>query len=110
MNSHFNFEGFQSQNSSHIENYDEFAQRLENNPESVTDSDILSKFDSEQLECIRGIQDNPTWNELDLEGKYEAIKERISNFCHGTAIGRYWSNPQHFCPMVACIVRNIHKI
>lgn len=110
MTNGLNMEGIVQQSHSPFEAFEDFAQRLENNPEGISDAEILSKFDDNQLEYINSVQENPVWNEMNINEKIEHVKNAVSKFCHNTEIGKFWSNPSHWVPMVNCLIRNMPRI
>ena len=103
-------EDFLQLGSNALENVDDFARRLETNPENILDNEILAKFDENQLEYINSIQENPLWTEMTITEKIASVKEAVGKFCHNTEIGKYWSNPSHWTPIVHCLIKCMSRI
>ena len=97
--SSFNTEGLLSQGRNQFESMEDFCHRLEEN--NVSDEEILSKFDENQLDYIQDLKESPDWQELSQENCLERIKDAVSKFCHNTEIGRYWIQEKHWKPMAA---------
>lgn len=105
-----NVEGFASQSFNNMEEFDDFGKRLESNSENISDNEILSKFDDNQLDYINSIQENPSWHDMGATEKIEYVKNAVDKFCHNTEIGRYWSKPAHWHPIVQCLIKHMPKI
>lgn len=105
-----NMEEVNLQDISRFEMSDNLEYRLETNPESVSDNEILSKFDDNQLDYINSIQENPSWQDMSISEKIDYVKSRVGKFCQNTEIGRYWSQPVHWQPIVHCLIRNMSKL
>lgn len=104
----FNMEGMGQQSFNPFDALEDFGQRLENNPERVSDAEILSKFDDNQLDYINNLQENPSWSDMNAGERIEYVKDAVEKFCHNTDIGRYWTN--HWKPIVHCLINNMPKI
>ena len=103
-----NYENIADMGSQPFESFDNFIERLETHPEAVSDSEILSRFDENQLEYINSLQENPTWGEMTMEQRYEHVKNSVGKFLHNTELGRYWGD--HWKPFVACLVKSMPRI
>jgi len=105
-----NMNHFESLSNSQFEALDSFTERLETNPESVSDSEILSKFDDNQLNYIGSIQENPSWAEMSVPEKFDYVNDSIGKFCQDTYLDKLWKKPSLCHPIVHCIVRNMSKL
>lgn len=104
----FNTEGLSSQDWNRFDSMEDFCSRLENH--AVSDEEILSKFDDNQKDYIRDLQESPDWQEMDEESRLNRIFEAVKKFCHNTEVGRYWSKKGHWMPMAMGLLRNISTL
>lgn len=101
----FNTEGLSTQGMSKFESMEDFCNRLENN--QVSDEEILSKFDDNQLDYIQDLTESPDWQELNEESRLDKVYEAVKKFCHNTEVGRYWNKKEHWMPMVGVLLKHI---
>lgn len=103
----YNTEGISTE-VNQFESMEDFRSRLENN--KVSDEEILSKFDENQLDYIQDLQESPDWQELDEKSRLDNIFEAVKKFCHNTEVGRYWSKQEHWKPMAMGLLRYISTL
>lgn len=104
----FNTEGLSGLGMNRLESMEDFCSRLENN--KVSDEEILSKFDENQLDYIQDLQESPNWKELNEESRLNRIYEAVKKFCHNTEVSRYWSKKEHWTPMAMGLLRYISTL
>lgn len=106
----YNFlsEGLNGQLMNPFESMEDFCNRLENH--QVSDEEILSKFDDNQKDYIRDLQESPDWQELNEDSRLNRIYEAVKKFCHNTEVGRYWSKKEHWMPMAMGLLRYISTL
>lgn len=76
--------------------------------EDLTEEEALHHFDEPQLDYINELQENPSWNELSIDERIEAIKNRIAKFCSNTGISKTWENPEHALRYSAYLLKRMH--
>lgn len=104
----FNTEGLSGLGMNQFESMEDFCSRLENN--KVSNEEILSKFDENQLDYIQDLKESPDWQELNEESRLNRIYEAVKKFCHNTEVGRYWGKKEHWMPMAMGLLRYISTL
>ncbi len=104
----FNAEGLNGFARNQFELMEDFCSRLENN--SVSDEEILSKFDDNQKDYLCDLRESPDWQELNEQSRLDKIYETVRKFCHNTEVGKYWSKKEHWMPMASVLLKYISTI